>query len=186
MVTRSGKDRDESSREEDGIQERVVKISRVSKVVKGGRRLSFSAVVVVGDGDGNVGIGMGKATAVPDAVRKGVVKARNNMIKVPLEESTIPHEVISKYRSSEVMLKPASAGTGVIAGGSVRAVVELAGIKDITTKARFSTNPVNTVKATFQGLKMLRRPIEEIKKRKDLAETIPTKPQYGGRGIRKG
>ena len=141
---------DANENDEYPLTERVVKISRVAKVVKGGRHLSFSAVVVVGDMDGHVGIGMGKADAVPDAVRKGATAARKNIITVPLKGSTIPHETISKYVGSVVMLKPASPGTGVIAGGAVRAVVELAGIKDILTKIRRSTNPVNVV-ATAQA-----------------------------------
>ncbi len=156
--------------EELPFTERVVKISRVAKVVKGGRHLSFNAVVVVGDMDGHVGIGMGKADAVPDAVRKGAAAAKKNIITVPLQGSTIPHEIISKYVGSVVMLKPAGAGTGVIAGGAVRAVVELAGIKDILTKIRRSTNPVNVVKATFRGLSELKDPGEEIRKRKQLIE----------------
>jgi len=160
------------SNSDDGmIAERVVKISRVSKVVKGGRRLSFNAVVVVGDSDGRVGIGMGKAGAVPDAVRKGSVKARANMISVPLKGTTIPHEIIARQGACEVMLKPAAPGTGVKAGGSVRAVVELAGIKDILTKTRHSTNPVNSVKAAFKGLAMLKDPEVELAKRKQLRES---------------
>ncbi|MCH8309844.1 MAG: 30S ribosomal protein S5, partial [Chloroflexi bacterium] len=125
--------------------ERVVRISRVAKVVKGGRHLSFNAVVVVGDGEGHVGIGMGKADAVPDAVRKGAANARKNIVQISLDGTTIPHEVVTKYGGALVMLKPASPGTGVIAGGAVRAVVELAGVRDILTKARRSTNPVNVV-----------------------------------------
>ena len=160
------------SEEELPLTERVVKINRVAKVVKGGRHLSFNAVVVVGDGEGRVGIGMGKADAVPDAVRKGATAARSNMISVCLKGSSIPHEITAKYGGSVVMLKPAAPGTGVIAGGSVRAVVELAGITDILSKARRSTNPVNVVKATFEGLRMLRDPKEEIAKRKELADTV--------------
>ena len=163
-------DRRRSNSDEAPLTERVVRISRVAKVVKGGRHLSFNAVVVMGDGEGRVGIGMGKADAVPDAVRKGAAAARKNLISVPLKGTTIPHEVISKYGGSIVMLKPAAPGTGVIAGGSVRAVVELAGIKDILTKARRSTNPVNVVKATLAGLSMLRDPELELAKRKQLAE----------------
>jgi len=159
---------------DDGMMtERVVKISRVSKVVKGGRHLSFNALVVVGDGEGRVGVGMGKADAVPDAVRKGGVNARKNMITVPLKDTTIPHEIVVKYGAAEVMLKPATPGTGVIAGSSVRAVVELAGIKDITTKARRSTNPVNCVKAAFRGLSLLRDTEEELAKRRALVESPP-------------
>ena len=152
--------------------ERVVRISRVAKVVKGGRHLSFNAVVVVGDGEGHVGIGMGKADAVPDAVRKGAANARKNIVQITLKGSTIPHEVLTKYGGALVMMKPASPGTGVIAGGAVRAVVELAGVRDILTKARRSTNPVNVVKATFEGLKSLRDPQEEIHRRKALVESM--------------
>lgn len=152
--------------------ERVVRISRVAKVVKGGRHLSFNAVVVVGDGEGHVGIGMGKADAVPDAVRKGAANARKNIVQITLKGSTIPHEVVTKYGGALVMMKPASPGTGVIAGGAVRAVVELAGVRDILTKARRSTNPVNVVKATFEGLKSLRDPQEEIRRRKALVESM--------------
>ena len=152
--------------------ERVVRISRVAKVVKGGRHLSFNAVVVVGDGEGHVGIGMGKADAVPDAVRKGAANARKNIVQITLKGSTIPHEVLTKYGGALVMMKPASPGTGVIAGGAVRAVVELAGVRDILTKARRSTNPVNVVKATFEGLKSLRDPQEEIRRRKALVESM--------------
>jgi small subunit ribosomal protein S5 len=162
-------DRDQ---EELHLVERVVRISRVAKVVKGGRHLSFNAVVVVGDGEGRVGIGMGKADAVPDAVRKGSVKARANMINVSLSGSTIPHDIVSKYGGALVMLKPAAPGTGVIAGGSVRAVVELAGVRDILTKSRRSNNPVNVVKATFEGLKKLRIPEEEFAKRRQTVEEM--------------
>ena len=154
------------------LTERVVRISRVAKVVKGGRHLRFNAVVVVGDGEGHVGIGMGKADAVPEAVRKGAVKARANMIEVPLNGSTIPHDIVSKYGASQVMLKPAAPGTGVIAGGSVRAVVELAGVRDILTKSRRSNNPVNVVKATFEGLKKLRLPEEEFARRRRTVEEV--------------
>ena len=181
---RNQRDDRRSQFDEQGMQERVVKISRVSKVVKGGRRLSFSAVVVVGNGEGKVGIGMGKSDAVPDAVRKGSVNAKKNMITVALKDSTIPHDKVSRFGSAEVMLKPASPGTGVIAGGAVRAVVELAGIKDITTKARFSTNPINTVKAAFQGLGMLKDLAEEFEKRRQLAEAIPVNSPNRGRSAK--
>ena len=156
--------------EDNPLSERVVKISRVAKVVKGGRHLSFNAIVVVGDGDGQVGIGMGKADAVPDAVRKGAYVARKNLISVPIKGNTIPHEITSKFGGSIVMLRPGVAGTGVIAGSSVRAVVELAGVKDIVTKTRRSTNPVNVVKATFKALSMLRDPEIELAKRVHLAK----------------
>ena len=147
-----------------------MRISRVAKVVKGGRHLSFNAVVVVGDSESRVGIGLGKATAVPDAVRKGATAARKEMITVPLKGGTIPHEITCKFGGSIVMLKPAAPGTGVIAGGSVRAVVELAGVKDILTKVRRSTNPVNVVKATFEALSKLKDPEVELAKRRGLAE----------------
>ena len=167
----------DSDRIELPLVERVVKISRVAKVVKGGRHLSFNAVVVVGDGEGRVGIGMGKADAVPDAVKKGTTAAKKNTIYIHLKGNTIPHEVTTKYGGSVVMLKPATPGTGVIAGGAVRAVVELAGIKDILTKARRSTNPVNVVKATFKGLSMLKDPELEMAKRKQLVERFQTETQ---------
>ena len=157
-----------SDSEEFPITERVVKISRVSKVVKGGRNLTFSAVVVVGDQNGKVGIGMGKAAAVPDAIRKGATNAKKDMVEIVLKDSTIPHEIVSKFCGSIVMLKPAAEGTGVIAGGAVRSVVELAGIKDILTKVRRSTNPVNVVTATFNGLRELRDIEKSIALRKKL------------------
>jgi small subunit ribosomal protein S5 len=146
-------------RDRDGgsdFQDRVVEIRRVAKVVKGGRRFNFSALVVVGDGKGRVGVGLGKANTVPAAIAKGQDKAKREMFNVPMRNTTIPHEVIGKFESSEVLLKPASEGTGVIAGGGVRAVLELAGIKDVLTKALGSTTSVNLVRATVQGLKSLR------------------------------
>ena len=173
MVSSRRRSRFNDEAESDGIQDRTVKINRVSKTVKGGRNLSFSAVVVVGDGQGSVGIGQGKANSVPDAIRKGEAKARASMVQVPLKGSTIPHEIISRYGASEVMMKPARPGTGVIAGGAVRAVVELAGIKDIVTKARRSTNAINAVKAAFQGLQMLKNPEIEFAKRQQLIDAPP-------------
>ncbi len=138
------------------LEEKVVQINRVAKVHQGGRRFSFSAVVVVGDGNGIVGAGIGKAGEVPEAIRKGVEDAKKHLIKVPLVGSTIPHEVHRHFGASRVMLKPASAGTGVIAGGSVRAVVEAAGIRDLLSKVQGSTNPINVVQAAIECLKVLR------------------------------
>ena len=158
--------------EKSPITEKVVRISRISKVVKGGRHLRFNAVVVVGDGEGNVGIGMGKAAAVPDAVKKASYSARKEIIPVVLEGSTIPHEIIATFGSSTVMLKPGKTGTGIIAGGAVRAVVELAGIRDVVTKARGSTNPVNTVKATLRALRSLRNVRMAIEERRSSNEKV--------------
>ena len=138
------------------FQDRVVEIRRVAKVVKGGRRFNFSALVVVGDGKGRVGAGLGKANTVPAAIQKGQDRAKRNMFQVPMRNTTIPHEVVGKFESSDVLLKPASEGTGVIAGGGVRAVLELAGIKDVLTKALGSTTAVNLVQATVEGLQRLR------------------------------
>jgi small subunit ribosomal protein S5 len=185
------------------LEEKVVQINRVSKVVQGGRRFSFSAVVVVGDGNGTVGAGIGKAGEVPEAIRKGVEDAKKHLIKVPLVGSTIPHEVHRHFGAAKVMLKPASAGTGVIAGGSVRSVVEAAGIRDLLSKVQDSTNPINVVRATIECLAALRsaddiaalrgRTAEQLlgKRRAELARTpheIPERREPmntgfgGGRG----
>jgi small subunit ribosomal protein S5 len=155
-------------RDEDGgseLEERLVKINRVSKVVRGGRRFSFGSIVVVGDSNGRVGIGHGKAGEVTDSIRKGVDQAKKSMITVPLDGHTIPHEVEESFGAARVILKPASPGTGVIAGGGVRAVVELAGIRDVLTKSVGNNNPVNVVKATMKALEALQSEQEVLRRR---------------------
>ncbi len=152
------------------LNDKLVNINRVSKVVKGGRRLSFSALVISGDGNGHVGVGVGKANEVPVAISKASSIARKNLIEVPLSGNTIPYQITVKYGAAKVLLKPAAPSVGVIAGGSIRAVVEAAGIKDILTKSLGSSNKINTAKATILALSQLKQPKEEIAKRKSNLE----------------
>ena len=154
------------------LKEKVVAINRVAKVVKGGRNFRFSAVVVVGDENGHVGVGNGKAAEVPDAIKKAIQEAKKNLVEVPIVETTVPHEFVGKFGSAKVMLKPAAVGTGVIAGGSVRPVLELAGYKDIRTKVIGTNNPRNVVYATIEGLKSMQTIEQVAKKRGKKVEDI--------------
>jgi len=163
------------------LEERVVQINRVAKVVKGGRTFKLSTLVVVGDGKGHVGVGMGKSAEVPEAIRKGVEAAKKNMITVPLDEHTIPHEIRSEYKTAQVLLMPAAPGTGVIAGGGVRAVLEAAGVRDVLTKSLGSSNKVNVVKATFEALRQLRT-LEQEARNRDM--TVEELRRRMGRGRR--
>lgn len=154
------------------LKERVVSLNRVSKTVKGGRIMKFSALIVVGDGAGHVGTGIGKAAEVPEAIRKGIEDAKKNIVKISMKDTSIPHEVVGKYDASMVVMKPAAAGTGVIAGGAVRAVVEMAGIRDIRTKALRSRNKINVVHATINGLKSLEDAAQVAARRGKTVEEI--------------
>ncbi len=152
------------------LNDKLININRVAKVVKGGKRMSFSALVVTGDGEGHVGIGVGKANEVPSAISKGGSIARRNLIKVPLQGNTIPHQILAKFSAAKVLMKPAAPSVGIIAGGSIRAIMEAAGIKNILTKSLGSANKINTAKATILGLSQLRYPKEEVAKRKATVE----------------
>ena len=168
------RDRDEP---QDDIIEKVVSVSRVSKVVKGGRRFSFTSVVVAGDGAGRVGIGIGRANEVPDAIRKGATIARRDMVSVPIRNGTIPHPITARFCASQVLLKPAAPGTGVIAGGGARAVLEAVGLRNVLTKSLGSNNVVNVVQATKIALQQLRDPVQVRRERLRLAGRLPAEPE---------
>ena len=171
-MAREGMDRRQGGGEESEFLEKVVAINRVAKVVKGGRRFSFSALVVVGDGKGKVGWGMGKANEVPAAIKKGVEKAKKGFITVPLSQTTIPHPVTGHYGAGHVIMKPAAQGTGVIAGGAVRAVMETVGVHDILTKSLGTGNPHNVLRACFDGLRAIRSPEDVARSRNKQLEEI--------------
>ena len=154
------------------LQDQVISINRVTKVVKGGKNLSFAALVIVGDGAGHVGFGSGKAREVPLAIKKGIEAAKKNLIRVPLIENTLPHEFVGTYGAGRVLMKPASAGTGVIAGGAVRAIMQAAGVHDVRTKVLGSTNPHNVVRATFDGLLNMKDPLEVARLRGKQVEEL--------------
>ena len=165
--TRPGRQREEDT---SGMSERVIYTRRIAKVVKGSRRLRFNALVVVGDGQGNVGAGLGKALIIPDAVRKGNAIARKNMVKIPMRGSTIPQEVTVKQGASIVLMKPAPLGTGIIAAGAMRAMLELGGVRDVVAKSLGSRNPINIAYATLEALRQLKDPTEELARRKNISK----------------